>query len=162
MSEALLKKILEGAIKIEEESYALYVRAQGIAKLPRSKALLSELAEAELNHKEKLLAITGKSASVYWAGVSEFGSETGEIEDLKIVDYMPDTSLSDDADYPTILVYAGKREKMTYEHYKSLAEGPFARYFPQAGELFLKLSEEELIHKNRIEREYNEYVLKKS
>jgi rubrerythrin len=161
MSEALLKKILEGAIKIEEESYALYTRAKGIAKLPRSKALLSELEEAELSHKEKLLAIMGKSASVYWAGVSELGSETGEIEDLKIVDYMPDTSLSDDADYPTILVYAGKREKMTYEHYKSLAEGPFARYFPQAGELFLKLSEEELIHKNRIEREYNEQVLKK-
>ena len=52
-----MKKILEGAIKIEEESYALYVKAQGIAKLPSSKALLSELAEAELAHKEKLLAI---------------------------------------------------------------------------------------------------------
>jgi rubrerythrin len=48
MSEVLLKKILEGAIKIEEESYALYVKAQGIAKLPSSKALLSEFVEAEL------------------------------------------------------------------------------------------------------------------
>jgi rubrerythrin len=162
MSEVLLKKILEGAIKIEEESYALYVKAQGIAKLASSKALLSELAEAELAHKEKLLAIMGKSASVYWAGASELGSETGEIEDLKIVDYMQDTTLSDDADYPTILVYAGKREKMTYEHYKSLAGGPFARYFPQAGELFSKLAEEELIHKNKIEREYTERVLKRS
>jgi len=28
MSEALLKKILEGAIKIEEESNALYVKAR--------------------------------------------------------------------------------------------------------------------------------------
>ncbi|MGD0550241.1 MAG: ferritin family protein, partial [Candidatus Bathyarchaeia archaeon] len=61
MSEALLKKILEGAIKIEEESHALYVKAQRIAKLPSSKALLSELAEAELAHKEKLLAIMEKS-----------------------------------------------------------------------------------------------------
>jgi rubrerythrin len=160
MSEALLKKILEGAIKIEEESYALYVKAQGIAKLPPSKALLSELAEAELGHKEKLLAIMEKSASVYWAGVSELGSETGEIEDLKIVDYKQDTSLSEDADYAAVLVYAGKREKMTYEHYRSLAEGPFARYFLQAGELFSKLAEEELIHKNRIEREYEQHVLK--
>lgn len=157
-----MKKILEGAIKIEEESHALYVKAQRIAKLPSSKALLSELAEAELAHKEKLLAIMEKSASLYWSGVSELGSETGEIEDLKIVDYMPDVALSEDADYPTMLVYAGKREKMTYEHYTSLAMGPFARYFPQAGELFSKLAEEELVHKNRIEREYTERVLKKS
>jgi len=160
MFEPLLKKILESAIKIEEESYALYTKAQGIAKLPSSKALLKELGEAELNHKEKLLAIVQHSASIYWAGVSELGSETGEIEDLKIIDYVQDTTLSEDADYPALLVYAGKREKMTYEHYRSLAEGPFGRYFPQAGELFSKLAEEELIHKNRIEREYSEHVLK--
>jgi len=155
-----LKKILEGAIKIEEESYALYTRAQGMAKLPSSKTLLRELAEAELNHKQKLIAIKEGSASVYWTGVSELGSETGEIEDLKIVDYMQGTTLSEDAGYPAILIYAAKREKMTYEHYRSLAEGPFARYFPQAGELFSKLAEEELIHKNKIEREYDERVLK--
>ena len=160
MFEPLLKKILENAIKIEEESYALYTKAQGMAKLPSSKALLRELADAELNHKEKLIAIKEGSASVYWAGVSELGSETGEIEDLKIADYLQDTTLSEDADYPAILIYAAKREKMTYEHYRSLAEGPFARYFPQAGELFSKLAEEELIHKNKIEREYDERVLK--
>jgi rubrerythrin len=160
MFEALLKKILEGAIRIEEESYALYTRAQGMAKLPSSKILLRELAEAELNHKQKLIAIKEGSASVYWAGVSELGSETGEIEDLKIVDYMQDTTLSEDAGYTAILIYAAKREKITYEHYRSLAEGPFARYFPQAGELFSKLAEEELIHKNKIEREYDERVLK--
>jgi rubrerythrin len=161
MSEVLLKKILERAVGIEEESYALYTRMQGIAKLLSSKALLSELAEAELTHKEKLLAIMEKSASIYWASVSELGSETSEIEDLKIVDYMQDVTLSEDADYPTMLIYAGKREKMTFEHYRSLAEGPFARYFPQASELFSKLAEEELMHKNRIEREYTERVLKK-
>ena len=157
-----MKKILEGAIKIEEESYALYTKAQGIAKLPSSKALLKELGEAELNHKEKLFAIVQHSASIYWAGVSELGSETGEIEDLKIVDYVQDTALSEDADYPALLVYAGKREKMTYEHYRSLADGPFGRYFPPAGELFSKLAEEELIHKNRIECEYSEHVLKRN
>ena len=160
MYEPLLTKLLEGAIKIEEESYAIYVKAKKIARLPSSKALLNELAEDELSHKEKLLEITQKSASVYWAGVSELGSET-EVEDLKIVDYMPDTALSEDADYPSILIYAGKREKMTYEHYRSLGSGPFARYFPQVGELFSKLAEEELIHKNKIEREYSERVFEK-
>jgi len=160
MSEVLLKKIVENAVKIEEESYDLYTKAQAKASLPSSKALLVELAQAELTHKEKLLAIMEGSASVYWAGVSELGSPTDEVEDLKIVDYLQDMSLSDDADYPSILIYAGKREKMTYEHYNSLAKGPFAKYFPEVSELFSKLAQEELIHKNRIEREYEEHVLK--
>jgi len=160
MSEVLLKKILGNAVKIEEQSYDLYTKAQDKAKLPASKALLSELADAELGHKQKLLAIMEGSASVYWAGVSELGSTTGEVEDLKIVDYVQDTSLSNDADYPAILIYAAKREKMTFEHYNSLAKGPFGQYFPEVGEIFSKLAEEELIHKNRIEREYEEHVLK--
>ncbi len=160
MSEVLLKKILGNAVKIEEESYDLYTKAQDKARLPSSKALLVELAEAELGHKDKLLAIMQGSASVYWAGVSELGSPTDEVEDLKIVDYLKDTPLSDDADYPAILIYAGKREKMTYEHYNSLATGPFAKYFPEVSELFSKLAQEELMHKNRIEREYEEHVLK--
>jgi rubrerythrin len=161
MYESLFRKVLEGAIKIEEESYALYVKTQGMVEASSSKALLSELADAELGHKEKLLRIQQKSASVYWAGVSELGSQADDIEDLKIVDYLPDTTLSEDADYPSILIYAGKREKMTYEHYRSLGDGPFGRNFPEVGELFSKLAEEELIHKNRIEREYSERVLKK-
>jgi rubrerythrin len=155
MSRPLLEVILENAVKIEEESYALYTTAQGKAKLPSSKALLAELARAELGHKQKLLAIMeGK------ADVSQLGSPTGRIEDLKIVDFVQDTTLSENADYPAILIYAAKREKNTYEHYRSLAAGPFGRYFPSAGEVFSKLAEEELIHKNRLEREYDEHVLK--
>jgi len=49
---------------------------------------------------------------------------------------------------------------MTYEHFGSWAEGPFVRYFPQAGELFSKLAAEEPIDKNKIEPEYHECVLK--
>lgn len=150
-----MKTILESAIKIEDQSYDLYTKAQEKAKLPSSKALLRELAQAELQHKQKLLTVMQDRASV-----SRLGSPTGRVEDLKIVDFMEDTTLSEDADYRAILVYAAKREKSTYEHYRSLATGLFARYYPIAGQLFSKLAEEELIHKNRLEREYDEVVLK--
>ena len=92
---------------------------------------LRELAQVELGHKEKLLAIMeGKGET------SLLGSPTGRIEDLKIVDFLEDTTLSENADYQAILIYAAKREKNTYEHYRWLATGPFARYFPQAREVF--------------------------
>ena len=155
MLESPLKKLLESAVRIEEQSYALYTRALGKATLPSAKVLLKELAQAEMGHKEKLLAIIQDKANI-----SQLGSPTGRVEDLKIVDFVEEASLSENPNYPTLLLFAAKREKDTYEHYRSLAAGPFARYYPDAGRLFSKLAEEELIHKNRLEREYDEYVLK--
>ena len=156
MSAPLLKAILESAIKIEEQSYALYTKAQEKAKLQSSRALLGDLARAEIQHKHKLLAIMEDKAT----SISQLGSSTARVEDLRIVDSLQDTMLSEDADYQTILVYAAKREKTTYEHYKALATGLFARYYPTVGQLFSRLAEEELIHKNRLEREYDEMVLR--
>jgi len=125
--------------------------AQERVKIPSSKRFLKELAQEELKHKEKLIAIMENKE-----GISELGSHARNIQNLRIVDVMEDTTLSEDADYQRILVYAAKREKNTYEHYNSLAlelEGT------DVGELFSNLAQEELMHKNRIEREYDEYVL---
>jgi rubrerythrin len=90
------------------------------------------------------------------AKISELGSHSGAVQDLKIVDMLEDTPLSDDADYETILVYAAKREKSTYDYYKTLAMG--LKGTPMA-ELFTKLAEEELSHKNKLEKEYDDCVL---
>jgi rubrerythrin len=155
MPESMLKKLLENAVKIEEMSYFLYSKAYEKMTLHSAKILLRELAKTELDHKEKLLAIMQDKADI-----SQLGSPTGRIEDLKIVDFKEKPVLSEDADYPTLLLFAAQQEKETYEHYRSLAAGPFAHYIPTAGELFSKLAEEELIHKNRLEREYDEHVLK--
>ena len=155
MPESLFIRILEDAVNTEEQSYSLYVMMLDKASLSSSKALLRELAQSEIGHKEKLLAIMHDKTNVL-----QLGSPTGRIEDLKIADFTEKVTLSQNADYQTILLFAAKREKKTYEHYKSLATGPFMHYFPTAGQLFSKLAEEELIHKNRLEREYDQYVLK--
>ena len=88
--------------------------------------------------------------------ISEIGSLPEKVEDLKIVDGLEDTKLSETATYQEILIFAGKREKETYEYYQELSQR-FGEN--KVGKLFHKLAQEELKHKNRIEREYDQYVL---
>ena len=96
MSISILRKILENAVKIEEMSYFLYSKAHEKMTLRSAKVLLRELAQTELDHKEKLLKIIHGEADI-----SQLGSPTGRIEDLKIVDFKEKHVLSEDADYPT-------------------------------------------------------------
>jgi len=149
-----LRTILEWAIKIEEQSYALYKMAKGKVKYQSSKKFLEELAQEEVMHKEKLISIMDNEKKI-----SELGLQTSKTQDLKIVDVMRETTISDDADYKRILIYAAKREKSTYDYYKSLALGLEGT---EVGTLFSKLAQEELSHKNKLEREYDEYILKEN
>ena len=145
------KAIIEAAVKVEEQSIALYSMALDNAKYPSSKVFLEQLVKEETGHKSKLEAIMNNEAQI-----SELGSTGSAVQDLKIVDMMDDTPLSSDADYETILVYAAKREKSSYEYYKTLALG--LKGTPM-GELFTKLAQEELSHKNKLEKEYDDCVL---
>ena len=151
MSEQNWKAIIEAAVNVEDQSIALYTMALENAKYPSSKVFLKELVEEERHHKKKLEAIMKDKSKI-----SSLGFGGGEVQDLKIVDMLEDTPLSDDADYEAILVYAAKREKSTYDYYKTLALGLRNTVM---GELFSKLAQEELGHKNKLEREYDECVL---
>ena len=152
MTQLTIAKILETATEIEEQSYALYMAAQEKTQRSSSQKFLKELAREENKHRKKLLAMTKDREKL-----AQLGTRGGKIEDLKIVDFMEDTPLSADADYATILVYATKREKSTYEYYNYLATGLEGT---DVGKLFLKLAQEELAHKNKLEIEYDENVLK--
>ncbi len=150
MSEQNWKAIIEAAVKVEDQSIALYTMALENAKYPSSKVFLKELVEEEKHHKENLEAILKDRSKI-----SQLGSGDA-VQDLKIVDMLEDTPLSDGADYEAILVYAAKREKSTYDYYRTLALGLRGT---DMGELFSKLAQEELGHKNKLEREYDECVL---
>jgi len=151
LSELNWKAIIEAAVKVEEQSIALYTMALENAKYASSKVFLKQLVEEEMGHKKKLEAIMNDKKKL-----SELGSHGGAVQDLKIVDMLEDTPLSEGADYEAILVYAAKREKSTYDYYKTLALG--LKGTPM-GELFSKLAQEELSHKNKLEKEYDDCVL---
>lgn len=148
------RSIIKAAIGIEEQSHELYKTAERKVSRRSSKIFLEELANEELEHKRKLMAMLEDKDRISW-----LGSRAKQIQDLKIVDTMKDASITEDVDYQGILIFSAKREKATYEYYKSLASGLEGS---EAGELFSKLAQEELSHKNRLEREYDEYLLKEN
>ena len=154
LSELNWKTIIEAAVKVEEQSIALYIMALENAKYPSSKVFLKQLVEEETGHKSKLEAIMNDETKI-----SELGSHGGAIQDLKIIDMLKDTPLSSGADYEAILVYAAKREKSTYDYYKTLALG---LQETKMGEVFSKLAQEELSHKNKLEKEYDDCILQEN
>jgi len=149
-----IEMVLNRAVAMENQSYGPYVWARDRVLSPEAKTLLKELAEEELMHKEKISEVLKNREKI-----SELGSGVEKVEDLKIVDWLEDTRLSEDATYQEILIFAGKREKETYEYYQELSQR-FGE--DDVGKLFPKLAQEELKHKNRIEREYDDYVLRET
>jgi len=145
-----IEDVLNRALSMEKQSYDLYIWAINRVTSPGIKKFLKELAQEELNHKEKISNVLKDRKKI-----AEIGRE--EVEDLKIVDWLKDTKLSKDTTYQEILIYAGKREKETYEYYGNISE-KFKDN--NIGKLFSKLAQEELKHKNKIEREYDRYILK--
>lgn len=144
------KKIIEAAVNVEEQSIVLYQMALENSKYPSSKVFLKQLVDEEKGHKNKLEALMDDQTKI-----SELGAQH-EVQDLKIVDMMNETPLSSGADYEAILVYAAKREKSTYDYYKTLALGLKGT---KMADIFNKLAQEELGHKNKLEKEYDDCVL---
>ncbi len=148
-----LDMVINRALNIEEQSYNLYTSAIDKVETQEAKAFLKELADWELEHKAKLLAIVDNPEKM-----KEFSRDMPKVQDLKIVDYLEDVTLTDVSDYgyQKLLIYVGKREQETYEYYDDLAE---KLGDSNVGMFFARLASEELIHKNKIEKEYDQYVL---
>lgn len=137
---------------MEEQSIQLYTSAQDRVVNPGSKEFLKELVVEEVRHKNNIL-----NAMEDPEKVEEIGSFDTKIQDLKIVDMLEATSLSPEADYQEILIYAAKREKDTHDLYMELAKKYRGK---QIGRMFARLAQEELKHKYRLETEYDDVILK--
>ena len=147
-----VEMVLNRALLMENQSYNLYVWARDAVSNSDAKMFLNELAKEELEHKGKLSdALKNRKKIV------DLGSDTKKIEDLKIIDWLRDTTLSESVTYQEILIFVGKREKATYEHYLNLSDISGQN---EIGHLFYRLAQEELKHKIRIEKEYDANILK--
>ena len=146
-----LKNAIDRAISMEDQSHSLYDTALTRVLSPGSKILLRNLANDELQHKAKLQKIRESGS------LEQLESKTRDIADLQILDKVEDIRLSEDATYQEILIFAGKREKETHEYYLELSKRLSGT---TAGDFFGKLAQEELGHKNKIEREYESVVMK--
>jgi rubrerythrin len=151
MSKEALKEILKRAIRMEEDSHALYTSASGRLKDPAARAVLADLASQEVQHKQKLEALLAGTLSWLKAG--------GDLahKGLGIGDHLEAQPLSEGSSLQDVLIYAIKREEATGSFYSQMAT--LARPGPEK-DLFELLARQEAGHKSALERVYETVVYK--
>ena len=129
-----------------DQARALYIKARKLAQDPVTKTLLDSLAGEEASHAALL---SGKSLKTFLA------SKPPSIQDLRITEFLVPRKLSAQATFQDVLIYAMKREAASFWMYQALAEatedGPARR-------LFRRLAQEERLHRNRLERVYDDVI----
>lgn len=141
-------EILEFAIESEQAAADLYLSLAKQAKNPVIKKTFEDYAAEEMMHKAKLLDVQ--------SGELLLTPSEKPVLDLKISDYTVEEEPGVDADYPTVLIYAMKKEKAAYRLYTDLAANTDV---PELKELLLGLAQEEAKHKLQFELEYDENFL---
>jgi len=147
-----LERILDQAIRFEEDAYQFYTKAKAMVKRSHIKGTLQDLAKQEVKHKQRLQALREGNTETIIAMPRQ-----GKIEDLKLAEYLVPRPLDENASFQDVLIVAMQREKSSHDFYSTMAgiaEGA------EAKSLFQFLAEEELVHKNKIESLYDEVLYK--
>jgi rubrerythrin len=148
MDEKRFKEIIQFAIQREIESMDFYDKASKLVKHSGTRDLFLDFMKQEEGHKKKLEEVqTGKIAL----------GKIEKIPNLKISDYMVETELRPDISYGDILRVAMKREEYSVKLYTDLNE---KNQDENLKNLFTFLIQEETRHKYRIEKIYDDEVLK--
>jgi rubrerythrin len=131
-----LKQILESAIKKEEYSYQIYMRAIEMTEVDSVKTLLQKLADQELLHKEKLETLD----------FNKIGARVipGKIGKIDIAEELMMAPLEEFGSLSELFKFAMKKEVEAREMYKQLAESVDDE---NVKKLFGMLSEEEENHR---------------
>ena len=146
-----IEKALQMGVTMEEGAIKLYTETAEKVKNPGSKQLLLELAEDEKKHRAYFIrALENPQMTVNIGGIKT------EINDLKVTDNLIETPLSPDAGYQDILIFAAKSEKTASDFYIALAE-QFKNH--ELGKMWETFAQQELAHKQKIEKEYDDVVL---
>jgi rubrerythrin len=152
-----VERALQVGVTMEEGAYKLYTGAQRKVKDPGSKQLLRELAADEAKHREYFVAALKDPRKVM--DVSKAADLKRTVADLKVSDPLRQEPLNQDASYQDILIFAAKSEKLAYEFYSALAKEFNAH---PVGRTWATFAQMELGHKQRIEKEYDDVVLREN
>ncbi|MEW6356807.1 MAG: ferritin family protein [Planctomycetota bacterium] len=142
--------ILKLAADKENEAHWFYKKAARRVKDPGAKTMLKDLAEEELKHKA-LLEDFDPARVKDW--------QPQHIQDLRISDFLVDRVISEDSSPQEIMIYAMKREDKAKAFYKQAAAGTSDA---SVRKTFDMLAEEEAKHKLKLEKLYDEVILKEN
>jgi rubrerythrin len=142
------EKLISIAVTREEEAYEFYIEASKQAELKSSTKLLEELAQQEIGHKKKLLAaLDSEVCSTFTCKSIE------EFEEMDLSKYLLEIPLDSSSGPQDILIIAIKREEAANNFYKALSELTTSASHRS---VFETLAGEEKVHKERLERIYDE------
>jgi rubrerythrin len=148
MDEKQFKGIIQFAVKKEIEAFNFYTQASQIAKFSGAKELFLDLAKQEEGHRKLLEKLNMEKIA---------RARIEKIPDLKISDYMVDAELKPDLSYAEMLRIAMKREERSVKLYEDLkGNNPDE----DLKKVFTFLIQEESKHKLRLEKIYDDEVLK--
>lgn len=129
-------------------SYNFYTTASQDAKYSGSREVFSDLAKEEESHRKLLENLDIEK-------IDQLRIEP--VPDLKISDYMVDTGFRPDMTYANIIRMAMKMEERALKLYNILKE---SNRDEDLNKLFTFLANEEARHKFRLEKIYDEEILK--
>ena len=148
-----VESVLRRAIQLEEDAANLYTSAAQDTKNSRIRAELEELAEQEWGHKARIEGVLAGDIST---AIRRWKSEP--VTDLRLSDHLLGGSLRPNADYQDVLLFAIQREKAANEFYTAIGEQVDDETVRQ---VFDSLAAEELRHKYRLEKLYDDVVYQK-
>ena len=150
MEPNIFKETIQFALEKEKEAVAFYTHCSTLAKHDAMKRAFLEMAGEEKSHVRMLENFKPEH-------VERVALKT--IPNLKISDYLVDTEFRSDMNYKELLILAMKREESAYALYSHFAQEGGD---PGIVKLFQILAQEELKHKNRLEKEYDDHVLQQN
>lgn len=146
-----INDILDFAIAREQGAFDFYTRLSQNATNYEMSQIFIEFAKEEMGHKAFLMKIKDE-------GLINVEQET--VQDMKIADYIvSEVKPEEELTYPEALKLAMWREKAAHELYKKLASVVNDEKYKN---LFETLATEELKHKARFEKEYDDVVLREN
>ena len=148
MDEKKFKEIIKFAIDKEIKSYNFYTNASQVAKYSGARDLFSDLAQQEVGHRKMLEKLDLKKI---------VQAKIEKVPDLKISDYIVDAEFKPDMPYADILRIAIKMEERALKLYNNMNQ---SNQDENLKKLFSLLANEEAKHKLRLEKIYDDEILK--
>lgn len=143
-----LADLMDTAIYREIASQAFYVAAQSQTDDPSVQILLKELVIEEQKHSQLLKNLKEK-------GLTEQDLYREQVPNLMISEYLTGGDTLDGAGLQETILFAVKREQRAVEFYSRMAD---VMKDDTAKQLCEKLVNEEMKHKQKLEKTYNEML----
>jgi len=148
MDEKKFKEIIKFAIDKEIKAFDFYTNARKVAKFSGAKDLFSDLAKEEVGHRKMLEKLDLKKIAQ---------AKIEKVPDLKISTYIVDAEFKQDMPYADILRMAIKMEERALKLYTHMNK---SNKDENLNKFFSLLANEEAKHKLRLEKIYDDEILK--